>query len=44
MEVIFAPELQAKLNELAAQSGKPADELVQDAVAGYMDESARCAK
>ncbi len=40
MEVNFAPELQSKLNELAAKSGKPADELVQDAVAGYIDELA----
>jgi predicted DNA-binding protein len=38
MEVNFAPELQAQLNELAAQSGKPADELVQDAVAGYVND------
>lgn len=40
MELNFAPDLQAKLNELAAQSGKAADELVQDAVAGYVDELA----
>ena len=35
MEVNFAPELQAKLNELIAITGRPADKLVQDAVAGY---------
>ena len=40
MEVNFAPDLQVKLNELAAQSGKPATELVQDAVAGYVGEMA----
>lgn len=36
MEVYFAPELEKRLNELAAQTGRPADELVQDAVAGYI--------
>ena len=40
MEVRFAPELEAKLNELAATTGRPADELVQDVVAGYVDELA----
>ena len=35
MEVNFAPELQAKLNESVAITGRPADKLVQDAVAGY---------
>lgn len=38
MEVHFTPELEKKLNDLAAQSGRPADELVQDAVAGMFDE------
>ena len=37
MEVHFTPELEKKLNDLAMQSGRPADELVQDAVAGYVD-------
>lgn len=41
MEVNFAPELAKKLNDLAAQSGRSADELVQDAVAGMIDELAR---
>lgn len=36
MEVNFAPELEKKLNDLAAQTGRPAAELVQDAVAGYV--------
>ena len=40
MEVHFTVELEKKLNELAAQSGRPADELVQDAVAGLFDELA----
>ncbi|NUN02364.1 MAG: hypothetical protein HUU41_14720 [Bryobacteraceae bacterium] len=40
MEVHFTPELERKLNELAARSGRPADELVQDAVAGFVGELA----
>ncbi|HUQ95936.1 MAG TPA: hypothetical protein VM120_29935 [Bryobacteraceae bacterium] len=40
MEVHFTPEVERKLNELAARSGRPADELVQDAVAGFVDELA----
>lgn len=40
MEVRFAPELEAKLKELAATTGRPADELVQDVIAGYVDELA----
>jgi hypothetical protein len=38
MEVQFENELQNKLDEFARQSGRPAGELVQDAVAGYLDE------
>jgi predicted DNA-binding protein len=40
MEVHFTPELEKKLNDLATLSGRPADELVQDAVAGLVDELA----
>ncbi|MEO8369270.1 MAG: hypothetical protein ABI806_08725 [Candidatus Solibacter sp.] len=40
MEVHFTPELEKKLNDLAALSGCAADELVQDAVAGMLDELA----
>jgi predicted DNA-binding protein len=40
MEVRFTADLEKKLNELSAQSGRPADELVQDAVAGMFDELA----
>ena len=40
MEVHFTPELEKKLNDLATLSGRPADELVQDAVAGWFDELA----
>jgi hypothetical protein len=38
--VRFTADLERKLNELSAQSGRPADELVQDAVAGMFDELA----
>jgi predicted DNA-binding protein len=40
MEVHFTPELEKKLNEMAAQTGRPAAELVQDAVADMVDELA----
>jgi predicted transcriptional regulator len=40
MEVHFPPEIEKKLNDLAALSRRPADELVQDAVAGMVDELA----
>jgi hypothetical protein len=38
MEVHFAPEVEKKLNELATRSGRGADEVLQDALAGYFDE------
>lgn len=41
MEVHLTPELEAKLTALATQTGRPADELVQDAMAGYFEELAR---
>jgi hypothetical protein len=37
MEVHFTPELEKKLNDLAAQRGQEADELVQDLVAASVD-------
>ncbi|MSO30599.1 MAG: hypothetical protein EXQ48_06575 [Acidobacteria bacterium] len=40
MEVHFTPDLEKKLNELAAKTGRDADEIVQDVVAGYVDELA----
>jgi predicted transcriptional regulator len=40
MEVHFAPDLQAKLDELATATGRPPCELVEDVVAGYFDELA----
>jgi predicted transcriptional regulator len=41
MEVHFKPDLQAKLDELATETGRPTDELVEDVVAGYFDELTR---
>jgi predicted DNA-binding protein len=38
MEVHFTPDVEKKLNDLAAQSGRPADELLQDAFAAYFEE------
>ncbi len=38
MEVHFTPEVEKKLNDLAAQSGRGTDELLQDALAGYLEE------
>jgi len=40
MEVHFKPDVQAKLEQMARDSGRPADELVQDAVAGLCDDLA----
>ena len=39
-EVQFEPAVQAKLDRIARESGRVAAELVQDAVAGYVDELA----
>ena len=38
MEVHFNPDVEKKLNDLAAQSGRRTDELLQDALAAYFDE------
>ena len=40
MEVHVTPELAKKLTDLAASTGRPADDLVQDALAGYLEELA----
>jgi predicted transcriptional regulator len=40
MEVHFTPEVQAKLDRMAQESGCPSEELVEDAVIGYFDELA----
>jgi predicted DNA-binding protein len=36
MEVHLKPETESRLNELASQSGRPTDDLVEDAMAGYL--------
>jgi len=38
MEVHLTPELAARLNRLAAETGRAKDELVQDVMAGYFEE------
>jgi predicted DNA-binding protein len=40
MEVRLKPETQSRLNELASKSGRPTDDLVEDAMAGYLSEVA----
>jgi hypothetical protein len=34
------PEVQAKLDQMVRDSGRPSDELVEDAIIGYFDELA----
>jgi predicted DNA-binding protein len=41
MDVHFTPDVEAKLNALATETGRAADEFVQDAMAGYFDELAQ---
>lgn len=38
MEVHFTPETEKKLTDLAAQSGRGTDDVLQDALAGYFEE------
>ena len=38
MQIHLEPNLEKELNELAAQTGRTADELVQDAVAGLVED------
>jgi predicted transcriptional regulator len=38
MEVNVKPEVQAKLDQMARETGCPSDELVEDALIGYFDE------
>jgi hypothetical protein len=44
MEVQFEPNVQAKLEQMARESGRAAVDLVQDAVAGYVDQLALTSK
>ena len=38
MEVHFKPETESRLTELASKSGRAANDLVEDALAGYLAE------
>ena len=40
MEVHFTSDVQAKLDRLASDTGRPPDELLQDALLGYLEELA----
>ncbi len=40
MEIHLKPETESRLNELASKSGRPTDELVEDAMAAYLSEVA----
>jgi predicted DNA-binding protein len=40
MEVRFKPETESRLNELAAKTGRAPDDLVEDAMPGYLAELA----
>jgi len=37
MEVRIKPETQSRLAELASKSGRPAEEIVEDALEGYLE-------
>jgi hypothetical protein len=39
MEVHFKPETEVRLHELASKSGRPTDDLIEDAMAGYLAEA-----
>jgi predicted transcriptional regulator len=41
MEVHFSPETESRLRELAAKTGRAPAELVEDAMAGYLQEVAQ---
>jgi hypothetical protein len=41
MEVHLKPDLKAKIDQWTAETGRPADELVEEAMAGYFDELAQ---
>ena len=40
MEIHISPEVEAKLEQIARESGRPGDQLVEDALVGYFDELA----
>ena len=41
MEVHLKPDVQAKLEQMARESGRPRNELVEDALVSYLDELRR---
>lgn len=41
MEVNLRPETESRIQELAAKTGRAADDLVEDAMAGYLNELAQ---
>lgn len=40
MEIHFSPEVQAKLDQMAHDSGRPSGQLIEDALLGYFEELA----
>jgi len=40
MEVPFTPDVQARLDEMARETGRASSELIEDALIGYFDELA----
>jgi predicted DNA-binding protein len=44
MEVHFTPDIEARLDQLATETGRARDEFVQDAMIGYLDELAQTRK
>ena len=41
MEVHFRPDTESRLQELAAKTGRAPDDLIEDAMAGYLQELAQ---
>jgi len=41
MELNLSPETESRIHELSAKTGRPAGELVEDAMAGYLRELAQ---
>ena len=41
MEVHLRPETESRIQDLAARTGRATDELVEDAMAGYLEELAQ---
>ena len=41
MEMHFAPELQAKIDQLVSETGRPVETLIEDALAGYVADLAQ---